>query len=298
MPWEARHLEVLLAIARTGNLSRAAEQLGTDQPHVSRLLRRIEDHLGHPVFDRGPRGAHPTAAGAVVLERARLALDQLERLQHRDGGPAHGPTRLITHRFDARGLARHVRSGVPGLELVPSGPVLPVEAFRALLENAADVFVAGRLPHVGWPVPAGVRVTEVAALPTGVLVGRDHPAAAAPSIDLHRLVDATWAVGLDPHEEPALHEECRRTGGFAPWIGYRRLTTWNLGLARKVGHAVHLVCSCEDLPVGARVLPVLGAGATTVVVAVRESDAQRSASVVDAVRGFVERALPDRNRAG
>jgi hypothetical protein len=58
---ERRHLEVVIAIAEAGSISKAAAELAIAQPALSAQLSRIERTLGGPLFERGSRGSTPTA---------------------------------------------------------------------------------------------------------------------------------------------------------------------------------------------------------------------------------------------
>ena len=68
MDWD--DLRYVLAIARQGNLSRAASCLGVTRTTVGRRLRAIESGLGVRLFDRTPEGFSPTAAGQDMCEVA------------------------------------------------------------------------------------------------------------------------------------------------------------------------------------------------------------------------------------
>ena len=67
---ELHQLRYLVAVARTGNFSRAAEQCHVAQPSLSQQIRKLEDELGERLFDRMKRGAKITAHGELLL-RAR-----------------------------------------------------------------------------------------------------------------------------------------------------------------------------------------------------------------------------------
>jgi len=75
---DLKQLRALLAIAETGSVTRAAELLHIVQPAVSRQLHMLEEDLGTPLFQRGRHGMEPTEAGAVLIERARRALRELD----------------------------------------------------------------------------------------------------------------------------------------------------------------------------------------------------------------------------
>ncbi|MCM3629652.1 LysR family transcriptional regulator [Paenibacillus glycanilyticus] len=55
-------------IAKTGSLSKAAEQLHITQPAVSHTVKQLESALGGPLFFRTPRGVTLTAEGTVLLQ--------------------------------------------------------------------------------------------------------------------------------------------------------------------------------------------------------------------------------------
>ena len=67
MGMELRELEAFMHVAVHRSFTRAAEMLGTNQPVLSRLVRRLEVELHQTLLVRNGRGAEPTAAGAVLL---------------------------------------------------------------------------------------------------------------------------------------------------------------------------------------------------------------------------------------
>jgi DNA-binding transcriptional LysR family regulator len=69
-----RHYVLLLAIGKHRSITRVAQTLGLAQPTMTRALADIEDIFMTPLFVRTRRGLEPTAAGEVVLARARLAV--------------------------------------------------------------------------------------------------------------------------------------------------------------------------------------------------------------------------------
>jgi DNA-binding transcriptional LysR family regulator len=75
MDLERRHLEHLDAVARHGNVTRAAQVIGLTQPALSRSIRELEIALGLRLFDRMPQGVVPTASCRALLDRARPILD-------------------------------------------------------------------------------------------------------------------------------------------------------------------------------------------------------------------------------
>ena len=48
------------------------------QPPLSQQIRKLEEHVGYPLFVRNSRMVELTAAGEVLLERSRYLLRKLE----------------------------------------------------------------------------------------------------------------------------------------------------------------------------------------------------------------------------
>lgn len=69
-----RHLEIVLAVAELGNLSRAAAQLQTSQPSLSRAIAEIEELVGARLFERTAKGSHCTPLGLAMCRHARQLL--------------------------------------------------------------------------------------------------------------------------------------------------------------------------------------------------------------------------------
>jgi DNA-binding transcriptional LysR family regulator len=74
---ELRHLRYFLAVVETLHFSKAAERLGMAQPPLSQQIRRLEELVGHRLFDRTTRGVKLTLAGQLLAERARSTLEKV-----------------------------------------------------------------------------------------------------------------------------------------------------------------------------------------------------------------------------
>lgn len=75
------HWRMLVAVADTGNITRAAERVGMTQSGASQALALLEDNLGVQLFTRENRQALPTAIGEQVVEQARLMLAALQNIR-------------------------------------------------------------------------------------------------------------------------------------------------------------------------------------------------------------------------
>jgi DNA-binding transcriptional LysR family regulator len=75
---ELRHLRYFLAVAETLHFSKAAQFLGIAQPPLSQQIKRLEQLLGHRLFDRTTRGVKLTLAGQLLAERARSTIEKVQ----------------------------------------------------------------------------------------------------------------------------------------------------------------------------------------------------------------------------
>jgi len=76
-----RHLRALVAVARSGNVHKAANSLFVSQPAVTRAIQELEELLGVALFERTSRNMLPTRAGELMFERAVRALGQMDRAE-------------------------------------------------------------------------------------------------------------------------------------------------------------------------------------------------------------------------
>ncbi|TCK22150.1 LysR family transcriptional regulator [Pseudonocardia endophytica] len=108
---EIRQLRYAVAVAEHGHFGRAAAALGIAQPPLSRQIAALESELDVRLFERGARGAVPTAAGAVFVDHARQMIERL--------GAGVEDTRRA-----ARGESGRLRIGFIGAALVALLPSL------------------------------------------------------------------------------------------------------------------------------------------------------------------------------
>jgi LysR family hydrogen peroxide-inducible transcriptional activator len=75
---EMQQLRYVVAVARTGNFSRAAEQCHVAQPSLSQQIMKLEEELGERLFDRLKREVKLTAHGEAFLRRAVRILEEVD----------------------------------------------------------------------------------------------------------------------------------------------------------------------------------------------------------------------------
>jgi DNA-binding transcriptional LysR family regulator len=221
---EIHHLKAFVAVARTGHLTRAAEQLHLSQPAVSKQLRALEDCLGLTLFDRLPTGMQLTRAGRELLGSAESTLRQADQLldqaQRWRGGVA-GSMQLGTI-IDPE----YLRLGPLLGKLLVNYPLIDVKLQHGISGWVLEQVASGQLDAgfclgaAGGPGLAHVQIAE----PIYLIVG--------PTAWQERIAAAGWA------ELAAM-----------PWIGTPRRSSqhWlTAQLARHGGHALNYVVEADQ----------------------------------------------------
>lgn len=186
-------LRILVAVDRERGFSAAAKVLGLTQSAVSHSIRGTERKVGAVLFERGRKGATPTAAGTAAAAHARRVLRLLDTLaaeaRGAERGTVAGPLRIAAFRSAALHLlppvlerltARH-----PGIE--PE-----VHVVRELGAGTAGEVAEGRadlgIATIGAtsPVPAGLIGDVLMEEPYSLVHPAGHPAPhSLPLVDWH-----------------------------------------------------------------------------------------------------------------
>lgn len=90
---ELTDLLTFSAVARTGGITRAADELNTVQSNVTQRVKALEAEIGTALFERHSRGMTLTGAGRRLLPYAQrmAALSREAMLAARDDGEPKGP---------------------------------------------------------------------------------------------------------------------------------------------------------------------------------------------------------------
>ena len=71
------YYNVFYMVAKTGSISRAANQLYISQPAVSKAISNLEESIGIALFVRNSRGVALTEEGTILYDYIERALDNI-----------------------------------------------------------------------------------------------------------------------------------------------------------------------------------------------------------------------------
>jgi DNA-binding transcriptional LysR family regulator len=148
-PLPSELLGTFVVVARTGSFTAAAERVSLSQSTVSQHVRRLEDLVGQPLFDRGTRHVKLSPHGETLHRYAEKILALMEEaMTSLCGHTLNGTVRVgLPEDFASTRLTTALASFAqrnPQVELV-IGTGLSGDLFRELDEGKYDLVFAKRI---------------------------------------------------------------------------------------------------------------------------------------------------------
>src|SRR5258708_3243314 len=243
---DATRLRVLVAIARHGSVTAAAQVLNYAQPSISHHMARLESETGAKLMERSGRGIRLTEAGRLLPERAEEILGRLDAAEAELA--AHVGLRQEKVRLAAFGSALGTLAAAAGAALradrasaeISLIQAEPADALRMLRVGAVDVALifrytsdtdhqdragpdagGGLVPGSGDPLTADhLRYHPVLDEPVYLIPPSPAPPPASRSpAGASLLADCAghrWIAGCERCQDVLLH--LCRVAGFSPDI--------------------------------------------------------------------------------
>ncbi|MGB5199193.1 MAG: LysR family transcriptional regulator [Sedimenticolaceae bacterium] len=184
-----------LAVAESGAITEAAEQIGITQPALSRRIQQLEHHLGVALLTRGRKGAVLTEIGRLVQSEAQAIVARYEHMREI----------VSDHQRLAAGSVR-IGGGATAVSFILPEAIAAFQATHPQVrfqmreagssEIAADV-VAGHLELGVVTLPVRDRELHITPLTTDriVLVARrDHPLVQRRRVRIQDLADQAFVA--------------------------------------------------------------------------------------------------------
>jgi DNA-binding transcriptional LysR family regulator len=212
-------LRVLMSVVQARGMRKAAAQLGTSQPAISRSISDLEHALGVRLLDRGSRGIEPTPYGRALIKRGVAVFDEL-RQGVRDieflADPAAGELRIGCPETVAAGLVlavidrltqRHPR--IVFHVVTAAGPPL----YRDLVERNVELAIS-LVP--GAEAGTDIVVENLFDDDFVIVAGSQSPWAHRRKIELAELVNEAWTLLPSDSVASAVVVEAFRARGLEP----------------------------------------------------------------------------------
>lgn len=75
--------KIFLVVGKTGNITKASQELFISQPAISKAIKKLEDSFGVPLFIRTTRGVHLTYEGEILYGQISVAFDAISKGESR-----------------------------------------------------------------------------------------------------------------------------------------------------------------------------------------------------------------------
>ena len=202
---EFRLLKYVVAVAETGNFTRASERLFLAQPTLSQQVIALEEGIGVQIFVRRREGISLTPAGQMLYTYAQDALELRDEVVKAARAMDRGEIPVLR-----MGLSSFINPDVlqslrhAYARLFPESPIQmtggnPVQLLHKMEEKSLDAAILP-LPVTG----ANWVVTHIASDPLVVCMRSDDPLAAVREIKPPELA-GRLTVFRDPETHPAAH---------------------------------------------------------------------------------------------
>jgi len=247
---EIHQVRYFLAVARTGNFSRAARECHVSQPSLSQQIKKLEEELGGPLFHRQPQGAVLTEAGHLFFTHAARIAAEVEEAQRRvqeSGGTVRGRLVLgalptIAPYLLPRLLEPFARE-YPEVEVIVHEEITP-----RLLEgvHSGDIDLALlSLPVAG----AGLERVELFEEPLLLVVPKAHSLARKRRVVMADLPQEKFILMQEGHclSDQAL-EFCHTRGDFSPSVSCRSAQVQTLLALVETGLGLSIVPEMAATP--------------------------------------------------
>jgi LysR family transcriptional regulator, regulator for metE and metH len=187
---ERSHLAIVREVERQGSMTAAAARLFLTQSALSHSIRKLEQFLGTPVWEREGRSLRLTQAGEQLLDLSNRVLPQLEQAEHNLADYARGVRGSLHIGMECHPCYQWLLKLVA--HYLPQWPQVDVDVkqkFRfggigALLDHEIDLLVT--------PDPEsrpGLHFEPVFDYEQVLVVGSSHPLAQAPFVEPAQLAD-------------------------------------------------------------------------------------------------------------
>lgn len=142
--------QAFLAVARTGQMARAAAHMGVDATTIGRRVRRLEERVRATLFEQTREGQVLTEAGEAMLAEVEAMEQAASRIaEYASGAGPAGQLRIsASEGFGTWFLARHLRHFTEAYPAV-TVDLVASSGFLNLTKREADIAIMLSRPRAG-----------------------------------------------------------------------------------------------------------------------------------------------------
>lgn len=260
-------LKAFLAVVEFGSLGRAAHALHLTQPALTRIIRRLEDQVGAPLFDRhsggmtlGPYGKALEPYASLLVAEAANAVREIDALRGLTKG-------LVKVGSVASALENVVPEAVDSL--LGQWPGLQVRIVEGLDEELAAWLEKGDIDlAISFSMAESEELSMISESGwqdgCNIVAATSHPLRSRPALEFKDLAGARWVLPprkMGPREEwhqvflkngctpPPVSVETRSVGAMRTLVARAGFLSW----------MPNLLLAYQGTNDSIRVLPVAGA---------------------------------------
>lgn len=237
-------MRAFLSVVEHGSLGRAAQELHVTQSALTRIIRRLEDQLGTPLFDRHASGMTLSPYGAALEPYASLLVAEA----------ANAVREIDALRGLSKGLVKvgSVASAIENIlpaavdKLLTQWPGLQVNIVEGLDEELSNWLEKGEIDlAISFSMPESDQLIMISE--SGwqdgchIVAAKDHPLRAKSKLELSDLTGVKWVLPprkMGPREEwhqvflknghqpPVVAVETRSVGAIRSLVGRAGFLSW------------------------------------------------------------------------
>lgn len=189
-------VHILMAVVQAGSMGKAARELNTSQPNISKSIADLEHTLGVRLLDRHRQGVAPTQYGRALLDGGAAVFDELRQTVRNIAflaDPAAGEVRIGCNPFLAASFVSSVVERMSRRH--PRMTFRLVTAYREalhreLIERNVDLLITRK----SGPIDERLDYEFLFDDSYSVVVGAQNPWARRRNVELGELAGEPWVL--------------------------------------------------------------------------------------------------------
>ena len=220
---DLKKLRILLAVARTGSFTAAADRVKLTQSAVSQQMALLEQDVREPLFERNRRGVKLTPFARDLCERAEPLVIEMEQLGAAFRRRREREKVVRIGAFPTAGIEllpkaiRLFRQNNPDVQVMMSNinlesPEVSLDTHEVDLILSFDYGLEVRIAH------PSIRRIELFEDPFLAILPQRHPLVGGKLIDLIDLAGECWIFHRHANSFPSIYPLICSRAGFTPEV--------------------------------------------------------------------------------